>query len=485
LLALSICGLAAALLPAGRAGARDVDVRGAVRLEGMVNTDRGSSVYDGRVDFEVDFESLVLGGAYRAYDFGGEYNPAGIEPFHDFKHRYVEVRHKGFLFRGGHFFSTFGRGLALRSFEDIDLEYDTALDGFLAEYASDRWHFAALGGNLREAVTPARDRRHRIRAFRTSFSPAAWITLAGNAMDRDAEVLDSEITIPDSLALFDDRTYGGEIELWTGPLVVAGEYVERDGGNYLRSEREGADGHGAYITAGLSTAWLTLLGEYKDYDRFAHLLVSPPICVKEHVWTLMNRVTHEVDFGDERGFLLEGNLAAFETFQVTGGASEARNQAGDLEHWEIFSQMDQPAAPWGIRSLAGSWSREYVGDRFTEYVSGALDAQAALFFGFPLDLTLEMQAVEEPDGLSFENYLAAVAVYPAPNATASLLLESTTLDGLERERWVSAEVRLTLAGGTEVSLSGGTERGGKKCSGGICYDQPEFGGVRLRVTSWF
>lgn len=37
----------------------------------------------------------------------------------------------------------------------------------------------------------------------------------------------------------------------------------------------------------------------------------------------------------------------------------------------------------------------------------------------------------------------------------------------------------------EVALGGGTERGGKKCNGGVCYTAPEFAGVRLRFSTFF
>ena len=42
-----------------------------------------------------------------------------------------------------------------------------------------------------------------------------------------------------------------------------------------------------------------------------------------------------------------------------------------------------------------------------------------------------------------------------------------------------------LGEGLDVALGFGTERGGKKCSGGVCYTEPEFAGLRLRLTKSF
>jgi hypothetical protein len=71
--------------------ATDIDARGAVRGDGRYDSDKNTVVIDGRVDFDVDIGPLSFGGAYRAYDFGeGGYNPRGIDPVYDIKHRYIE-----------------------------------------------------------------------------------------------------------------------------------------------------------------------------------------------------------------------------------------------------------------------------------------------------------------------------------------------------------------------------------------------------------
>jgi hypothetical protein len=468
------------------AGAEEIDARGAIRGKGLVNTDQGAVVIDGRVDFDVDIGPFTFGGAYRAYDTGNDdYNPAGIEPVHDLKHRYVEVSHSGLLVRGGHYFSTFGRGLTLRSFEDIDLEHDTALDGFIAEYDAAGLMITGLAGRLREDLSGMQYREHRLRGGRIRVEPRDWVALAASGLSRSSKRYDEEMPLPESISKFDDEIFGGELEMWAGPLVFAGEYAWREGGYYPLLRQGDVEGRGTYLSANVSIDRLVLLGEYKDYERIENELTSPPICVKEHVWTLMNRVTHQVDFSDERGFLVEGILSAPGDLQVAGGASEARTQDGGLMHWEVFAQVDQTLPRWGIRSFAGSWSREYVAGRFTEYMSGAIDFEFDIGSDQIVEIGLEAQSTEEPSGDSHEDFLASLTLYPGSGVTLSVSGESTTFESEKRDAWVFGEIRVEFAEDLEVALGGGTERGGKKCSGGICFTEPEFAGVRIRLSTFF
>jgi hypothetical protein len=466
--------------------AADVDVRGAVRGDGRYDSDNSTVVIDGRVDFEADIGPLSFGGAYRAYDFGeGGYNPRGIDPVYHIKHRYVEGRAEGLFFRGGHYFSTFGRGLTLRSFEDIGLEHDTSLDGVIAEYEAGPFVFAGLGGRSTEKVTQVQQRIYRLRGARAQIGFGPRVSVAVSGVSRDTEREDTEITLPHDLSEFADHVIGSEAEVWLGPVSLAGEYARRRGDYYPELMQGGRGGHGVYLTGTAATSWSTLLAEYKDYERFEHALINPPTCVRDHVWILMNRITHQVDLGNERGFLAEGTLMPAEDVQITGGASEARRQGGGLAHWEMFGQVDHGMPDWGISSVAGSWSREYFLGRFTEYVTGVIDLVYEIGALNTVEIEFEAQWTEEPSGETFETYLTSIGLYPTPDLTLSLVGETTSQAGLDRDFWLFGDIRTTISGDFEVSLGGGTERGGKKCSGGICLTEPEFTGIRLRFLSYF
>ena len=100
-------------------------------------------------------------------------------------------------------------------------------------------------------------------------------------------------------------------------------------------------------------------------------------------------------------------------------------------------------------------------------------------------MTAEGQATDDPDGKSYEDYMLSAAYYPGLDLILIATAERTTAHVSGRDSWFVAEVRKLVSDDFEVSLSAGTERGGKKCTGGVCFIEPEFEGVKLRFTKFF
>ncbi|MFH1220264.1 MAG: DUF6029 family protein [Candidatus Eisenbacteria bacterium] len=478
--------------------AREGEVRGALRTTDLLNTDLWATVLDARLDAEAQFGAFTLGGAYRAYHLSDKtYNPRRIEvPQPKIKHRYAELALDSLprignlalgslALRAGHFFATFDRGLTLRSFEDIDLERDTALDGILGEYQVGPLKVSALSGKTTERISDTRQDEHGAGGARVVMAREGLFSLAASGLKRATERLDRTVALPESLRKFDDTIIGGEAELWIKSVHLAADYAYREGDYYPTLARGEIPGHGGYVSGNLSTAWLTLLGEYKEYRRFENALVNPPTCVREHIWTLMNRTTHQVNLDDERGYLVEGTLTVFEDMPITGSASEARTANGDLAHWEMFGSVERPLGSMGTGSLGASWSREYVSGKFTEYMTVMGEADLTGETGVGLEFSLGGQRIEEPTGDAFANFLGTATWYPTSVVTLSGVAETSTQKNLKRDRWLYGEVGAALGEGFDVALGFGTERGGKKCSGGVCYTEPEFAGLRLRLTKSF
>lgn len=487
-LASGAVGLLVLLGPVGSPGpARaEATASGALTTEYLLNTKREASALDARVELDVGVGPVTVGAVYRAYQLTDPgYNPAGIEvPDADLKHRYAELAQGDLSVRAGHFLATFGHGLTLRSYEDVDLEHDTLLDGVIAEHTLGPVSLTGLGGAVEERLSSTRLRDHTIRALRVSVPVGDWINVAGSAVERSREDRLEEGEVPEELARFEDSLLGVEAESWTGPLTLAAEYARRRGENPVTGGGE-IEGHAVYGAATLELGRLTVFGEVKDYDDFGHYTVNPPTCVREHLWTLMNRATYEVDLDDEHGFLAEGSVLVGDGLYLVSGASEARTHDEDLAHWEIFCQAEQSFEGGAALRAGASWSREYELGKFTERKIGALD----LDFGFPsgdvAELGLEGQTVEEPSGRTYEDYLASLTFYPGTDVTFSTVFETTTSDSEEKDVWLMVEVKRLFPDDVEAGLSFGTERGGKNCSGGVCYFAPEFEGVRLRLTKFF
>ncbi len=462
------------------------DIRGAVQAVGLANSDLGESVFDGRLDFEAETGRFILGATYRAYELSsGAYNPrqAYSDPL-GIKHRYIEFNTEDLGLRAGDYFVTFGKGLVLRSFEETALEHDTALDGVLGEYRAGPVDLTAVAGGMNDRPSRTLRWQHNVYGMRARTTFWDSVNLGASGLKRFQRKRDERVSLPDSVSNFEDVVIGCDAETWLGPVTLNGEYVRRTGDYYFEGGQSAEPGYGTYVGGSCAASWLSLLAEYKNYYRFENAIINPPTGIKEHLWTFMNRVTHLVDLNDERGYILEGVLTLPGSVTLDVGASEARRRNHDLAHWEIFGQADYTQSELLSAAVAASWSREYELGKFTEHISGALDTDISLGER-ALEITLEGQHTEEPSGHGFEDYLTSVAYYPRYNVTLVGFFEHTTRDDLGRDTWFFMDLRLTIADGYEISLGGGTERGGKKCAGGICFDEPEFAGLKARFLTYF
>jgi len=466
--------------------AAEGDIRGAVRAVGLANSELGESVLDARLDFEAEAGHFIIGGTWRAYELSSElYNPGQVYPDPlGIRHRYMEFNTEDFSLRAGHFFTTFGRGLVLRSFEEMALEHDTALDGILGEYSAGPFELTGVAGGMSGRTVDTRNQSYNVYGMRAFTHVWDMVRLGTSALKRFDRKSKEGVPLPDSLSSFDDAVLGADAEAWVGPLTLSSEYVRREGDyNYL-SEQSGEPGYGTYVGAAYAGSWLSVLAEYKNYYRFENALINPPTCVKEHVYVLMNRVTHLVHLNDERGYMLEGVISLPEDMTITAGASEARMRNHDLLHWEMFSQIDYIRSDLLSASMGLSWSREYDRDKYTQHITGAMDSDISMADQV-VEVTFEIQGTEEPSGDKFTDLLASISYYPRYDMTVVGMAEFTTRADVSRDTWVFVDLRLSIGENYEVSLGGGTERGGKKCAGGICFDELEFTGLRARFLAYF
>lgn len=146
----------------------DLWVSGALTSDYLRDTGRDASVFDSRLELDAGLGPVTLGVVYRAYQLSDPaYDPARLGgPVTGIKHRYAEFSQETFSARVGNFFSTFGHGITLRSYEDVELEHDTALDGVLAEARLGGVDVAALSGVATEPDSRVRDHHHTINGAR-------------------------------------------------------------------------------------------------------------------------------------------------------------------------------------------------------------------------------------------------------------------------------------------------------------------------------
>ncbi len=263
---------------------------------------------------------------------------------------------------------------------------------------------------------------------------------------------------------------------------------------------------------------------------------NAPTCIKEYSWTLLSRYPHPVDLGDEVGFQLDGFYSPKEnlTFNLNASLSSRHYnyQNADTGTLTRYQRIDRSLAflPSPNASYSPYWEfyveAEYYykknmkikvafGRQYsnTYSITDPSSSDIVTTTNFPLEITYdflkkysakliaETQFVSNstrlPDQKSFFNEYLSLSLSKSPDIIINGTVEVST-DKQDPSRtdinkmvlnkfflWGIAEVTYKFSSANSMTISYGDERGGLKCSSGICRYVNPFHGFRLMVINNF
>jgi hypothetical protein len=383
----------------------------------------------------------------------------------------------------GDFSHVFGNGLMLSVFEDEDLNFDTRLDGVHARFRRDEGSVTALGGS------------HEGNRFRGLFvEPVPWRWFRGGAGFVEAWGAEQDTEIRAR-----EQQYGGFGEISWGPATLAGEYARREFPGKDASPSESQDGRAGFVQGIVTVGEVTVTAEYRDFFKFENEFNDPPTTLKQHAWTLLNRtngqVLSDLPDNDAIGRLVDAEWAPglFTTFH--GSWSRLNRDQNDDDFWEAYGEAKTTWQEKAFLTAAASESEFDFGTVFEERIGGygelVLDVNdtSSLSFGVEWeeiqDSNTVTQEYEFPHEYRERIFYLSYARSPWLNLTVTYE-DSTEDDPTEsRDDWTTVMAELAVAEGHDVQVSVGAERAGWKCSGGVCFYEPEFEGVKLRWIARF
>jgi hypothetical protein len=377
----------------------------------------------------------------------------------------------------GDFSHVFGRGMLPSVFEDEELNFDTRLEGLAAHYAHDLGSVSAIGGS---------NRGNRFRGVYAE--PARWRALraGGGFVEAWGGTQDTQIRAREQHA-------GGYADVTVGPASLYGEYTHRE------FSESGTSGRGAFGAAILSAGGATLSAEYKDFEEFEHDYHDPPTALRQHTWTLLNResgtVLAVILDDDVRGGLVEGEYSRdlFTTFAASYSELNRRNV--DDRYWEAFGEGK---ATWQERVFVTLAAAESEFDSDTELtfeeriygfgeVVGELDDTNSLTAGVEWATVqrLDKTTAETEFPEDFDEKILSLSYGRSPWLSLTVTHERTGDPEELRDAWTSLVAEVTAGQDHNFLISYGSERGGWKCTGGVCFFEPEFEGFKLQWVARF
>ncbi len=398
------------------------------------------------------------------------------------RHRFFEFASGDFQLRAGHFYGLFGRGLLFAAYEDRVIRVDTALDGLLVGTRTGRLQAAAFTG------TPSA-REQDVRGLDAQLD-------AGRGWSWGGTVLTYR---PDDIVAADGsihREWGlaGRLSKFLSFGDCYLEYGWKKGwdADPVPDDRF-QNGHAFYGAVNLFAGSLALALEAKSYRRFAVLrradgktpLNRPPVAVREHIYTLLNRAPHNLDLDDERGAQAELTWGAPAGWTVLLNASRSERHDGTRTFEEAYAHLEkEDLGPLELRSAFDYMDSEGLRQTVIAEVGWHLDPVHVL------TVTGEHQHVRVGGGPGFDlgaydQQIVELEFAAAPRWSVAGILELNNKYPEQRapdeEEGPFPAVQLTYGTmrGTQLSLWAGQRQAGQLCSGGVCKFEPEFEGVEL------
>lgn len=487
---------ASALLAAAVAGlvstasAAELDVRGANQLEAFYGTDVKESVVDDRLDLDFQIDRFTAGIVFLSHTPSNylrlDQNQFGPRQ-EGIRKRWVTGSYGPIDLRLGDSYATFGSGLVLRIFEDQAVDFDNAVDGFHIAASHGSWSAEGVGG-----TNSFGDARTMVKGVSGRFDPGGGWLFGVNAAVIDS--IDGETAAPgrDGLA----GVQGSAV--LPGGIDMTAEYAIRRYSPERPRRGSPDDGHAAYGAIRGDAGPVSLLLEGKDLLRFQHAYANPPTAVRQHTSTLLNRGSHvpNIRMNDERGFQSEILWSLRPGMLFTGNYSRSEARHSDLPAWEIsgLSEIDA-GSTHGIFWIAESEEKVREGaDRFFyERITVGGDILRSFDPGWGVEIGYETQFIQQQDLAKadrefpheYRDHLASLTVSKSPNHSWAATIEWSNDPKEVKDSWVWLEwnIRLGLIG--QLSIAGGTLRGGQVCSGGVCKLVDPFEGGRLELLTNF
>lgn len=456
--------------------------------------------------------------------------------------RFVEFKKEDFTVRAGNFYELFEKGLTLNAFENRGLGFNTQLDGIRINYKKSwnkfKLNATLLGGGLfyNDFLIPGRVENYSIRAGNFNFSPIKYFLAGGSYLYTKGNIPSGNFSTDITVEVFEGN-FGFNYKFVNLFFSYANKKTITVP-NELYPQPLTPRGDGAYGSLSFTKPGFGATFEYKNY-RF-NLVVpnersstnptkalpfqNAPTCVKEHSSLLLTRYPHIVDFNDEVGFQFDAFYSPKDNLTINVNASLSSKHYDYLdtdttvltkyqrvERNSFIPSLEDALSPFWEFYIEG----EYYYKKNLKFRLGAGYQTKILYnivvpessdklrsFAVPLEVKYdflkkysvkfisETQRVHNSVRISqknFYNQYFALTVSKSPFValTGNLEVSNDEEDPSGKKLWASGEVNLKIGSSNSILLSYGSERGGLKCSSGICRYVNPFNGFRLTLINNF
>lgn len=460
--------------------------------------------------------------------------------------RFVEYDHEsGISLRAGDFWEAISRGMSLNVFEDRALAYDTGIDGVRVTYEK-KFKFKnpldikaqIIGGNIdfRDYLDPYRVENYKLRNAFLKVSPLKPLTIGVNYVHSNG-ILPEE----GFLTYVNSDVTEGILNIDYKSMQFYTSYAYKSS---IISPNEiykanTAKGDGLYSSFSYTFGNVGMTLEYKNYrfdvtlpdnrsnTRPSRMLPyqNPPTAQKENNTVLTSRTPHVVDFNDEVGgqfdfvyvpndklsFNLSGSIASkhyqYTDIDTSSVISYERVDRGDswlpdLDNsfspfWELYLEAEDYATDKIYGKLALALQKNVLYNQINPSSSEIIKTTTIpLEFRYSFTDVYSLTFINETQwennsinigDKNFMNQYNSLTFSSSPSLTLTVTSEFTNNDDepTGKSSWFTGEISYKLNESNTFGVSYGSERGGLKCTNGICRFVQPFEGFRVAIATQY
>jgi len=398
---------------------------------------------------------------------------------------------------GGNFYSLFGRGMVLKSYEDRSIRIDNNLLGLkiTGQYAG-----FVLTGLTGMAANINNERKDILHAADLEFKGWKPLKVGATVASNSPEGEGVAKTTMASFRLIPS--------FWN--IDIYSEYTAKFNSNIKQNIFNGDEsivGQGFYGNLNFYFGPLSLLSEYKFYDNIAFtsqdgtiFYNTPPSLRQEYTYVLPNRHPFPLNQNNEKGYQFAAGYnvtdqtylnAAFTLTQTLDMDSYYKRVLGDSS--DVETQLKevyfQAQHDWNYdftTIAAFAYNEENVTK--TKNITPILENR--IYFGDvnTIKLVLEHQhTTVRSTGEQYYSDVVSIEYLRSPRFNFTVVAE---LESREPEKgrtvrrfWGFVQAGYKIGYHTDISLLIGTRQAGNICIGGVCRYEPAFKGIEIKMLT--
>jgi len=391
--------------------------------------------------------------------------------------RYLEFERDNLILHGGTITESFGSGMVLRAWEDLEFDTDTRLDGFLVKYNK---------GIKLKAMYGALPNRNQATKYDLVYGADTELPFMNN-YDFGVSIL--TLRTLNALNIYNQQdVYAGRLNWTFDEMDGSVEYAKTALFNNSGANHEGT-GINAYTNIYLKPSYVksvTLGAGYKSYDKFQYR-VQDLKTNNYHNETLADNLTTGED---EEG--LQGSMSVVLTDEMTYNVNyaEAWNSDFKLRMSDLYTSFEWQCGNLVLLAEYGQTEKlDKVIDHWQQDLTPAISVSMP-FMDYSFTSKFEYEYIEKAnhDETQWHYEPMLQADLGMGKLSVSLAAESQWkyMEDVTKGRyWANCEVKYALFNHTDVTLFAGRQAGGKVCRNGTCRYVAPFQGVKLEAVTRF